>query len=700
MVHRVSFGEPDSSTAMHLTAIAEALYQSKRCIIVTGAGISVDAGIPDFRSEDGLYNLVKAKYPNVVLKGRDLFDASLFNDPESTKLFYTFMSELRRLTTKAQSTRTHQFIKDMATSNRLQRCYTQNIDCLESRLGLSSCLATGRTRSVGVDGTDVRTGGGGSAAAISTDSSVATGTREPMVSSLSEFSNQSTTTSASLQNSSAHLSLSQPNPTLHTKLSKPSVMSRSASSSSSNTTSLSAYKVQVVQLHGSLETVVCAFCQAVSEFTDDMASLFECGEPPTCVACEHVRAVRMAQGKRDISVGLLRPNIVLYNEHHREGDKISQMQLYDMKKRPDMLIVMGTSLKVIGVRNLIKEFSKSVHTSKSGICVFINVTDVAVKEWDNVFDYQVIGRSDDVVAMLWNNVVRLSATAEQRKAKREMDRLKREEKLARQNAALTPIGEILKKTKAASIAVNGASIKDAAAPQSQRDVHDGGVGSVSSPDPPAHTRVEMDARRTTTASMSNLSSPTAHTKQTTIPYASIKSRSGIHAEPFLSGKSLQGMPGTLDTCPSSPFSSMSTSSTVSLSGGDLIDDGDDDTLFNDKENTLPACVMAAFGGSFLGSGTDDDGAAASSGIKTSRIVGGAHSKTAMSVVMPTTEMLCHGRGGAAKTTAANPTTSSGRARQTLNHKSDNKASVLRKAAGVAAVPAGATRSSARLKSGS
>jgi NAD-dependent histone deacetylase SIR2 len=90
----------------------------------------------DFRSSDGLYALVKQQYPDVVLKGRDLFDAALFRDPTSTSVFYTFISQLKQSIDASSPSPTHRFIKTLDTKKKLLRSYTQNIDGLEARTGL------------------------------------------------------------------------------------------------------------------------------------------------------------------------------------------------------------------------------------------------------------------------------------------------------------------------------------------------------------------------------------------------------------------------------------------------------------------------------------------------------------------------------------------------------------------------------------
>ena len=57
-----------------------------------------------------------------------------------TELFYSFMGELRHIVSNANCTPTHKFIKELDKQGKLLRCYTQNIDCLEKRVGLETAL--------------------------------------------------------------------------------------------------------------------------------------------------------------------------------------------------------------------------------------------------------------------------------------------------------------------------------------------------------------------------------------------------------------------------------------------------------------------------------------------------------------------------------------------------------------------------------
>lgn len=102
----------------------------KNIIVLVGAGISVSAGIPDFRTPGtGLYyNLQKYKlpYPEAI------FDIEYFR--QNPKPFYTLSKEL--YPGNFLPSKTHYFIKLLNEEGLLLRCYTQNIDTLEDVAGV------------------------------------------------------------------------------------------------------------------------------------------------------------------------------------------------------------------------------------------------------------------------------------------------------------------------------------------------------------------------------------------------------------------------------------------------------------------------------------------------------------------------------------------------------------------------------------
>lgn len=109
-----------------------------------------------------------------------------------------------------------------------------------------------------------------------------------------------------------------------------------------------------------------------------------------------IDASRVSRSARAISVGSLRPAIVLYEENHPFAEEIGGIQAYDLTRKPDVLLIMGTSLKVHGLKLLVKDFAKKVH-SRGGIVVFVNATAPAKKEWDGIIDYHVMGQTDQWV---------------------------------------------------------------------------------------------------------------------------------------------------------------------------------------------------------------------------------------------------------------------------------------------------------------
>lgn len=134
--------------------VAHLLASSSRVLVVTGAGISVSCGVPDFRSpHTGLYDILRAsRLPALkyVSEPQELFDIELFR--EDPTLFYSVAHVLYATPGGHPLTPslTHRFIAALEASGRLLRQYTQNIDGLEAAAGVSQvvqCHGTLRTAS-------------------------------------------------------------------------------------------------------------------------------------------------------------------------------------------------------------------------------------------------------------------------------------------------------------------------------------------------------------------------------------------------------------------------------------------------------------------------------------------------------------------------------------------------------------------------
>jgi NAD-dependent deacetylase len=105
---------------------AELILESRRLVVFTGAGISTESGIPDFRSPGGIW---------------DRFDPDDFtidrflNDEESRrKQWYIFREGL--LSDKAEPNPAHHAIAELYRLGRLDCVITQNIDNLHQKAGV------------------------------------------------------------------------------------------------------------------------------------------------------------------------------------------------------------------------------------------------------------------------------------------------------------------------------------------------------------------------------------------------------------------------------------------------------------------------------------------------------------------------------------------------------------------------------------
>ncbi|PVV00155.1 hypothetical protein BB559_000075 [Furculomyces boomerangus] len=432
--------------------IKKAINNSRKCIIVTGAGISVSSGIPDFRSSDGLFEQLKKKYPKEIVNGKDLFDANLFKNPRLTKIFYHFMGELKQLVDNANLTPTHKFIKKLDEEGRLLRCYTQNIDNLEKVAGLQTSFLEQKTFRRKRKSAELFPS---KSEDINIQNAINPNNFTQNIK--TEHSNDEYPSSCPLKKSNTLSNIPNPNKmikkikiglsnsylssetcetdlkqrdyintrdeiknniTNELNLLNEEIQENSQKSEISNedenalvedenvtflenkrkklvrtTSGIDKNFTKAVQLHGSLDQLTY-------------------GEFVPCPICTDKDENRSFIGKRLLGIGMLRPDIVLYNETHPHADIIGTFSSYDLRRKPDLLIVMGTSLRIPGVKRLVREIAKSVeastptkHKTGSAKSIFINCgPPTTFGDWESIFDYFIDGPSDTAVDYLDCNV--------------------------------------------------------------------------------------------------------------------------------------------------------------------------------------------------------------------------------------------------------------------------------------------------------
>lgn len=102
------------------------ISESSRIVAFTGAGVSTESGIKDFRSVDGLYNQ-KFEYPPETIISHSFYE----RNPE---YFFRFYRE-KMLPLGFSPNITHRVLARWEAEGRLQAVVTQNIDGLHQKAG-------------------------------------------------------------------------------------------------------------------------------------------------------------------------------------------------------------------------------------------------------------------------------------------------------------------------------------------------------------------------------------------------------------------------------------------------------------------------------------------------------------------------------------------------------------------------------------
>lgn len=106
--------------------LQEIIDDSKRIVFFGGAGVSTESGIPDFRSQDGLYNQ-KYDYPPEQIVSHTFFT-------RRTEEFYRFYKD-RMIFPKAKPNAAHKKLAELERAGKLFAVITQNIDGLHQAAG-------------------------------------------------------------------------------------------------------------------------------------------------------------------------------------------------------------------------------------------------------------------------------------------------------------------------------------------------------------------------------------------------------------------------------------------------------------------------------------------------------------------------------------------------------------------------------------
>lgn len=131
--------QPPARTRLHdinsMDHVIRLLTTCKNIIVLTGAGVSVSCGIPDFRSRSGIYSRLRSEMPEID-DPHEIFDIRFFSkDPRP---FFKFAKEL--YPGSFTPSLCHRFIRLLEKKERLLRNYSQNIDTLERLAGIEKVV--------------------------------------------------------------------------------------------------------------------------------------------------------------------------------------------------------------------------------------------------------------------------------------------------------------------------------------------------------------------------------------------------------------------------------------------------------------------------------------------------------------------------------------------------------------------------------
>ncbi|KFY36512.1 hypothetical protein V495_07835 [Pseudogymnoascus sp. VKM F-4514 (FW-929)] len=425
-----------SSCGQQLQEIADALSKSKKVVVITGAGISTNCGIPDFRSENGLYTLIQAQYDAAAAIKSNANSSDIDDRPVkrrkldrscslgSSELENGLIKEvpLRRQLRSSLSFHSSTTNSDLATVPVSNPDTPSNTPNDEAETAISKDVAPeapnepifssqASARSSGSRQSLPNMKGKDLFDSIIWTDKLTTSIFYTFISSLRQkiLKDVKSTTDTHkfiralrdggrlVRNYTQNIDMLEAREGLCTELSRGTgtrgrfnpkhrkeVRTGNDKEGGSHDSG-----VEVVHLHGSLDSLRCGLCARLANWEDEDRHVTTlAGEAPECPWCSENSAKREGKGRRSLAVGRLRPDIVLYGEEHPSAHLVGPLITHDLSLNPDMLLILGTSMRVHGLKVMVREFAKAVH-GRGGSVVFVNQTKPPDSIWGDVIDYWV-----------------------------------------------------------------------------------------------------------------------------------------------------------------------------------------------------------------------------------------------------------------------------------------------------------------------
>lgn len=108
---------------------AKSIYEARKIVVFTGAGISTESGVPDFRSPGGIWSQYNPD---------DLTYQKFRSDEKYRKIYWAYDRARYPAMRDAVPNSAHKAVVEIEKSGRLSALVTQNIDGLHQKAGSSS----------------------------------------------------------------------------------------------------------------------------------------------------------------------------------------------------------------------------------------------------------------------------------------------------------------------------------------------------------------------------------------------------------------------------------------------------------------------------------------------------------------------------------------------------------------------------------